>query len=165
MGNTRVRIGIGIGLTAGFLALHVPVAAAAGDSGLDIHSRQTANGSTVTVSTTACGADVTYGKGESEAAGAFHLFGGETKGVLTGEFTVPDGTSTGTDTVVVKCPPRIMMTDSYELSTRQPDGAVEAGFGDAGLKAPQLALGAALVAAAATGVLVRRRHRSNANVT
>ncbi|MFI1507922.1 sortase [Streptomyces sp. NPDC020597] len=163
MGNTRV--GIGIGLMAGFLALQVPVAAAAGDSGLDIHSRQTANGSTVTVSTTACGADVTYGKGESEAAGAFHLFGGETKGVLTGEFTVPEGASTGSDTVVVKCPPRIMMTDSYELPTRRPDGAVEAGFGDAGLKAPQLTLGAALVAAAAAGVLVRRRHRSNTNVT
>lgn len=165
MGNTRVGIGIGIGLMAGFLALQVPVAAAAGDSGLEIHSRQTANGSTVTVSTTACGADVTYGKGESETAGAFHLFGGETKGVLTGEFTVPEGASAGTDTVVVKCPPRIMMTDSYELATRRPDGAVEAGFGDSGLKAPQLTLGAALVAAAATGVLVRRRHRSNTNVT
>ncbi|MCX5264792.1 sortase [Streptomyces sp. NBC_00199] len=155
VGNTRV--GIGIGLVAGILALQVPVAAAAGDSGLDIRSRQTAEGSTVTVSTTACGPE-TYGKGESEAAGAFHLFGGETKGVLTGEFTVPEGTST--DTVMVKCPPRIMITDSYRLPTRRPDGAVEAGFGDTGEGASQLALGAALVGAAAAGMLVRRRHRA-----
>jgi hypothetical protein len=161
VGSTRVGIGIGIGLMAGFMALQVPVAAAAGDSGLDIRSRQTAGGTTVTVSTTACGADVTYGKGQSEAAGAFHLFGGETKGVLTGEFTVPEGATSGTDTVVVKCPPRIMITDSYRLPTRRPDGAVEAGFGDAGLKAPQLVLGAALVAASAAGVLVRKRHRSH----
>ncbi|MGW7166755.1 sortase [Streptomyces sp. NPDC054884] len=163
MGNARVGVGIGIGmgLMAGLLALQVPVAAAAGDSGLDIRARQTAHGFTVTVSTTACGADVTYGKGESEAAGAFHLFEGERKGVLTGEFTVPEGASPGTDTVTVKCPPRIRITDSYRLPTRRPDGAVEAGFGDTGQAAPQLALGAALVAAAAAGMLVRRPRRAN----
>ncbi|KUO09919.1 sortase [Streptomyces sp. DSM 15324] len=160
MGITRV--GIGIGLTAGALALQIPGAAAAGDSGLDI--RQSAHGSTVTVSTTACGAE-TYGKGESELAGAFHLFAGPRKGVLTGEFTLPEGTSAGTDTVTVKCPPRIKLTDSYELAVRDPDGAVEAGFGPAGNTAPQLALGAALVAAAAAGGLVRMRHRSGARRT
>ncbi|MDX5570209.1 sortase [Streptomyces sp. ID05-04B] len=161
MGITRV--GIGIGMMAGFLALQVPVAAAAGDSGLDIRPRQTAHGFTVTVSTTACGAGVTYGKGESETAGAFHLFAGESTGVLTGEFTVPESASPGTDTVTVKCPPRIRITDSYQLPTRRPDGAVEAGFGDTGQQATQLALGAALVAAAAAGALVRRRRRPNAN--
>ncbi|MFD9435700.1 sortase [Streptomyces sp. NPDC060002] len=157
------RVGIGIGLMAGFLALQIPVAAAAGDSGLDISSRQTAQGSTVTVSTTACGADVTYGKGESEVAGAFHLYEGESKGVLTGEFTVPEGSSPSTDTVTVKCPPRIRITDSYRLPTHQPDGAVEAGFGHPGQTSTQLALGAALVAAAAAGGLVRMRHRSSSN--
>ncbi|WP_460060963.1 sortase [Streptomyces sp. YKOK-I1] len=160
MGITR--IGIGIGLTAGALALQIPVAAAADDSGLDI--RQGAHGSTVTVtvSTTACGTE-TYGKGESELAGSFHLFPGASKGVLTGEFTLPEGTSADTDTVTVKCPPRIKITDSYELAAREPDGAVEAGFGPAGNTAPQLALGAALVAAAAAGGLVRMRHRSGAH--
>ncbi|MEU1180160.1 sortase [Streptomyces sp. NPDC005820] len=158
MGITHV--GIGIGLMAGALALQVPVAAAVGDSGLDI--RQAAHGSTVTVSTTACGADVTYGKGESEVAGAFHLFEGESKGVLTGEFTLPEGSSADTDTVTVKCPPRIRITDSYQLAARRPDGAVEAGFGPTGSTVPQLALGAALVAAAAAGGLVRMRHRSSA---
>ncbi|MFJ8108271.1 sortase [Streptomyces sp. NPDC096132] len=154
---------MGIGLMAGALVLQIPVAAAAGDSGLDIRSRQGAHGSTVTVSTTACGADVTYGKGQSEVAGAFHLFEGESKGVLTGEFTVPEGSSSGTDTVTVKCPPRIRITDSYQLGAHQPDGAVEAGFGPTGNTAGQLALGAALVAAAAAGSLVRMRHRSNMN--
>ncbi|WP_416981214.1 sortase [Streptomyces sp. T028] len=158
MGITRV--GIGIGLIAGALALQIPVAAAAGDPGLDI--RQGAHGSTVTVSTTACGADVTYGKGESELAGAFHLFEGASKGVLTGEFTVPEGSSAGTDTVTVKCPPRTRITDSYELTARRPDGAVEAGFGPAGNTATQLALGAALITAAAAGALVRMRHRPSA---
>ncbi|WP_133916099.1 sortase [Streptomyces sp. NBC_00582] len=157
MGITHV--GIGIGLMAGALALQIPVAAAAEDSGLDI--RQGAHGSTVTVSTTACGPDVTYGKGESELAGAFHLFEGDRKGVLTGEFIVPEGSSAGTDTVTVKCPPRIKITDSYQLTARRPDGAVEAGFGPAGNTGPQLALGAALIAAAAAGGTVRMRHRSS----
>ncbi|MFE7931264.1 sortase [Streptomyces sp. NPDC057456] len=161
MGSTRV--GFSIGLMAGFLALQIPVAAAAGDSSLDIRPHLTSHGSTVTVSTTACGADVTYGKGESEAAGAFHLFEGESKGVLTGEFTVPEGSSPGTDTVTVKCPPRTRITASYQLPTRQPDGAVEAGFGDTGREVPQLALGAALVAAAAAGGLVRMRRRTSSN--
>ncbi|WP_340384623.1 sortase [Streptomyces sp. SS7] len=153
---------IGIGLTAGALALQIPVAAAAGDSGLVI--RQSANGSTVTVSTTACGEE-TYGKGESELVGAFHLFAGPRQGELTGEFTLPEGTPAGTDTVTVKCPPRIKMTDSYEIAAREPDGAVEAGFGPAQDTAPQLALGAALVVAAAAGGLVRMRHRSGARRT
>lgn len=157
MGKTHV--GIGIGLMVGALTLQVPIAAAAGDSGLDISTRQGASGSKVTVSTTACGAE-TYGKGESELAGSFHLFAGDTKGVLTGEFTVPEGASASTDSVTVKCPPRVKITASYQLTADRPDGAVEAGFGDDGNTAPQLALGGALVAAAAGGWLVRMRHRS-----
>ncbi|MFF3934958.1 sortase [Streptomyces phaeofaciens] len=162
MGNTRV--GIGIGLVVGALALQVPVAAA-DDSGLDIRSRQGAHGATVTVSTTACGEE-TYGKGESEVAGSFHLFEGRSKGVLTGEFTVPEGSSLPvTDTVVVKCPPRVKITDSYELTAHRPDGAVEAGFGATEATGPQLALGGALIAAAGAGWLVRVRHRSNAKAS
>ncbi|MFF3849269.1 sortase [Streptomyces sp. NPDC002328] len=159
MRNTH--FGVGIGLVVGALALQIPVAAAADDSGLDIRSRSGSPGSTVTVSTTACGEDVTYGKGESEVAGAFHLFEGASKGVLTGKFTVPEGTLPDTDTVTVKCPPRIKMTDTYDLSAPRPDGAVEAGFGDAQGSTGQLALGGALVAAAAAGWMVRARHRSN----
>ncbi|MFE0451773.1 sortase [Streptomyces sp. NPDC058914] len=163
MRNTRV--GVGIGLVVGALVLQIPAAAAADDSGLDIRSGNGSPGSTVTVSTEACGADVTYGKGESEVAGSFHLFEGESKGVLTGRFTVPEGASPGTDTVTVKCPPRTRVTDTYELSAARPDGAVEAGFGDSKDTTPQLALGGALIAAAAAGWMVRLRQRAQRDRT
>ncbi|MFD5269024.1 sortase [Streptomyces sp. NPDC058335] len=163
MGYTHV--GVGIGLLVGGLALQIPAAAAAGDSSLDIRARAGSPGSTVTVSTAACGESVTYGKGESEVAGAFHLFEGERKGVLTGHFTVPAGTEATTDTVTVKCPPRVKLTDSYSLTARQPNGAVEAGFGDTDSTAPHLAVGGVLIAAGAAGWLVRVRNRSHAQRT
>ena len=158
------HVGVGIGLVVGVLVLQVPVAAAAGDSGLDIRSRPGSSGSTVTVSTTACGAE-TYGKGESEVAGAFHLFEGERKGVLTGQFVVPEGTEVTSDSVTVKCPPRVKLTDSYTLTARRPHGAVEAGFGVADSTAAQLAVGGVLMAAGGAGWLVRARHRSQVNRT
>ncbi|MGV9555300.1 LPXTG cell wall anchor domain-containing protein [Streptomyces sp. NPDC003522] len=157
------HVGVGIGLVAGALTLQIPAAAAADDSNIHIRSRTAPSGSTVVVSTDACGADVTYGKGESEVAGSFHLFEGARKGVLTGRFTVPAGTGTVTDTVTVKCPPRIRLTKSYTLTAGRPNGAVEAGFGDTGSTAPQLALGGALLAAGAAGWLVRARRRSPVN--
>ncbi|MGX1267388.1 sortase [Streptomyces phaeoluteigriseus] len=163
MGNTHV--GVGIGLVVGALALQVPAAVAVGDPSLDIRTRAGSPSSTVTVSTAACGASVTYGKGQSEVAGAFHLFEGEEKGVLTGQFTVPAGTEATTDTVTVKCPPRVKLTDSYTLTARQPDGAVEAGFGDTDSTAPHLAVGGVLIAAGAAGWLVRVRNRSRAQGT
>ncbi|MEV6617263.1 LPXTG cell wall anchor domain-containing protein [Streptomyces sp. NPDC051051] len=162
MRNTHV--GVGIGLMVGALTLQIPVAAA-DDSSLHIRSRAGSSGSTVTVSTEACGADVTYGKGESELAGSFHLFEGERKGVLTGRFTVPEGAGAATDTVIVKCPPRIKLTESYTLTAGRPNGAVEAGFGSGDSTASQLALGGALLAAGAAGWLVRARRRSPANRT
>lgn len=156
-------VGVGIGLVLGVLALQAPAAVAADDSGIDIHPWTASPGSTVTVSTTACGPGVTYGKGQSEAGGSFHLFKGDRAGELTGRFKVPEGKASGTDTVTVKCPPRIKITEEYEITGRQPNGAVEAGFGDAEDSDTQLALGSALIAAAAAGWLVRMRHRSNGN--
>ncbi|MET9505870.1 sortase [Streptomyces sp. NPDC006622] len=161
MGYTHVGVGIGL-VVASALALQAPAAAAADDSSLDIRSRAGAPGSTVTVSTAACGANVTYGKGESEVAGAFHLFEGKRKGVLTGQFTVPEGTDATTDTVTVKCPPRVKLTDSYAITVRRPNGAVEAGFGNNDNTTPHLAVGGVLIAAGAAGWLVRVRNRSHA---
>lgn len=158
MRNTHV--GIGIGLIAGVLALQSPAAAAAGDSGVHIRPGQATPGSTVTVSTTACGTE-TYGKGVSEVGGNFHLLAGDRKGVLTGQFVIPAGTDPGTDTVTVKCPPRIKITETYEIATARPNGAVEAGFGDADDRGTQLALGSALLAAGAAVGLVRVRRRSH----
>ncbi|WP_367320081.1 sortase [Streptomyces sp. HUAS ZL42] len=160
MRNTHV--GVGLGLVAGVLALQSPAAAAAGDSEVHIRPGTASPGSTVTVSTTACGPDVTYGKGESAVGGNFHLFGGDRKGVLTGEFQIPEGTQASTDTVTLKCPPRIKITQTYSISNRLPNGAVAAGFGDAEDTDAQLALGGALLAAATAGGLVKMRRRSHA---
>lgn len=161
MRNTHV--GVGVGLAIGVLVLLSPAAAAAGDSGLDIRPGNASPGSTVTVSTTACGPDVTYGKGESEAGGPFHLFEGDHEGELTGEFQIPEDGSPDSDTVTVKCPPRTKVTDTYQITGREPNGAVEAGFGDAKDTDTPVAVGGALLAAAAAGCLVRMRRRSHGN--
>ncbi|MDQ0938950.1 sortase [Streptomyces sp. V1I1] len=159
MRNTRV--GVGIGLVLGALCLSAP-AAVADDAGIHIRPGNVSPGSKVTVSTKACGPDVTYGKGESEAGGAFHLFEGDSKGVLTGEFEVPEGTDPGSDKVTVKCPPRIKITDTYQVSDHEPKGAVDAGFGPATDRGTQFALGGALLAGAAAVGVVRRRRRLSA---
>ncbi|AVZ74236.1 sortase [Streptomyces lunaelactis] len=151
------RVGVGIGLVVGALVLSVPAAVAADDSGIRIRPGNASPGSTVTVSTTACGKE-TYGKGESEAGGAFHLFAGDRAGVLTGQFQVPEETGPGIHAVTVKCPPRVKVTDTHEITARTPSGAVDAGFGTDG-KGTQLALGGALLAGAAAGAVVRMRRR------
>jgi hypothetical protein len=156
----NTHAGIGIGLVIGALALQVPAAAAVGDSSLRINPGSALPGSTVTVTTTACGPDVTYGKGESAAGGQFHLFQGDRKGVLTGEFQVPGGGKPGIDTVTVKCPPRIKITDTYQIVGQSPYGGVKAGFGDVEDSQTYVAVGGGLITAAAAGALVRMRRRS-----
>lgn len=117
MRNTRV--GVGIGLALGALGLSASAAVAAGASDIDIQPGKASPGTKVIVSTKACGPDVTYGKGESKAGGAFHLFEGESKGELTGEFELPEGTKPGSDTVTLKCPPRIKVTDTYQITDHE----------------------------------------------
>ncbi|WP_406271084.1 sortase [Streptomyces sp. NBC_00191] len=155
------RVGAGIGLVVGALALSVPAAAAADGSGIQIRPGKASPGSTITVSTTACGKE-TYGKGEAEAGGAFHLFKGDRAGVLTGQFKIPEETSPGVHGVTVKCPPRIKITDTHLITAGTPGGApsgpVDAGFG-AGDKSTQLALGGVLIAGAAAGGVLRMRRR------
>lgn len=160
--------GIGIGFLLGTVGLSSPAAAAAngptGDPGMHISPRHAAPGSTVTVSTRACGSEV-YGKGESEAGGKFHLLPGDREGVLTGEFKVPGGTATGGYTITLKCPPRVKITGTYWAGTGNPSGAINAGFGAANDKGTQLALGAVLLAGAAVGGAIKmRRPRAGARV-
>ncbi|MFD9036682.1 sortase [Streptomyces sp. NPDC059567] len=129
-----------------------------------INPRKAFPGSTVTVTTSACGKE-TYGKGESEVGGKFHLLPGERKGTLVGEFKVPEDAASGTDTVTLKCPPRIKQTITYHISGR-PNGAVDAGFGWAagaegsGGNGSQLALGALLLGGAVAGGVAHMRRRS-----
>ncbi|MER7952285.1 sortase [Streptomyces sp. NPDC096079] len=124
----RARTGLQVGLIVGAVILSAPTAlAAAGEPDVRISPLDAAPGTTVTVTTTACGKE-TYGKGESEAGGPFHLLPGGRAGELVGEFVVPDGATSGTDTITLKCPPRIKQTVTYRISGR-PHGGVEAGFG------------------------------------
>ncbi|MFI1655775.1 sortase [Streptomyces sp. NPDC020472] len=124
----RARTGLQVGLIVGVVVLSAPTALAApGGSDVRITPLNASPGTTVTVSTTACGKE-TYGKGESEAGGRFHLLPGDRSGVLVGEFVVPEGAASGTDTVTLKCPPRIKQTVTYHISGR-PRGGVDAGFG------------------------------------
>ncbi|WP_406063776.1 sortase [Streptomyces sp. NBC_01077] len=168
-----VRTGTQLALVLSALVLSAPSAVAAPDGGVRVNPGKAAPGTTVTVSTTACGKE-TYGKGESVAGGKFHLLPGDRKGVLVGEFTLPLDAVSGTDTVTLKCPPRIKQTVTYQISGR-PNGAVEAGFGwaatatatataaaDGGDSGSPYALGALLLGGAAAGVLIRMRRRVTA---
>ncbi|MFJ9663150.1 sortase [Streptomyces sp. NPDC101219] len=152
--------GIGIGFLVGVVGLSSPAAAAANgptdDPGMHISPRHAAPGSTVTVSTGACGSEV-YGKGESEAGGKFHLLPGDSEGVLTGGFKVPGGTAAGSYTITLKCPPRVKITGTYWVGTGNPSGAIDAGFGTANDKSTQLAVGAVLLAGAAAGGAIKMR--------
>ncbi|MFD7965347.1 sortase [Streptomyces zaomyceticus] len=161
------RTGPQLALVLGALVLSAPAAAAAPGGEVRVNPGKAAPGTTVTVSTTACGAE-TYGKGESEAGGKFHLLPGDRKGVLVGSFTLPLDAVSGTDTVTLKCPPRIKQTVTYQISGR-PVGAVEAGFGwaagagaDGDDGSGPYALGALLLGGAAAGVLIRTRRRATA---
>ncbi|MFE7587374.1 sortase [Streptomyces gardneri] len=161
------RTGLQLALVA--LVLSASPAVAAPDGDVRVNPGKAAPGTTVTVSTTACGKE-TYGKGESEAGGKFHLLPGDRAGVLVGEFKLPSDAVSGTDTVTLKCPPRIKQTVTYQISG-QPVGAVEAGFGwaagagadaDGGGSGGPYALGALLLGGAAAGVLIRTRRRATA---
>ncbi|WP_328940615.1 sortase [Streptomyces sp. NBC_00250] len=161
------RTGTQLALVLGALVLSAPSAVAAPAGEVQVNPGKAAPGTTVTVSTTACGKE-TYGKGESEAGGKFHLLPGDRKGVLVGEFTLPLDAVSGTDTVTLKCPPRIKQTVTYQISGR-PIGAVEAGFGwaagagaDGDDGGSPYALGALLLGGAAAGVLIRMRRRATA---
>ncbi|PBC70548.1 hypothetical protein BX265_5091 [Streptomyces sp. TLI_235] len=152
------RAAIGSALALGALALSAP-SAAADDSGIRIDPGNASPGSTVTVSTEACGPDVTYGKGESEVGGQFHLFQGDRAGILVGTFEVPADAEPGSSKVTVKCPPRIQVTDTVEIS-RRPSGAVAAGGGGtSGADGARVALGGVLLAGAAAGGAVKVRRR------
>ncbi|MFI2369380.1 sortase [Streptomyces sp. NPDC018833] len=154
------RAGLKIALVFGTLALSAPAATAAEGSDIDISPRNASPGTKVTVSTTACGKE-TYGKGESEAGGKFHLLAGDRAGVLVGEFQIPEDAASGTDTITLKCPPRTKVTGTHQINGR-PSGGVDAGFGDATDNSTQLALGGLLLTGAVAGGVTRMRRRDTA---
>ncbi|MBD0424698.1 sortase [Streptomyces sp. TRM S81-3] len=157
------HMGAGIGLALGALGLQIPVAVAADDSHVRIDPGDGSPGSTVTVSTSDCDPAADYGKGWSEVGGEFHLFAGDEEGVLTGRFTIPEGTGAGTDTITLKCPPRTKVTETYQVTGRTPRGSVSAGFGPGEDSGVALALGGGLLLTATAGGLVWICRRPNDN--
>jgi hypothetical protein len=116
-------------------------------------------GSTVRVSTEACGPDVGYAKGQAEAGGQINLLDGTREGELAGEFTVPDDTADGVYNITVKCPPRTRVETTIEVA-RRPNGSVRGGFGGTdGTDPAEIAIGSVMIAGAVAGgvVLMRRR--------
>ncbi|WP_432250723.1 sortase [Streptomyces sanyensis] len=171
------HVGPQVALIIGALALSAPAAMAAtsepatGESttDVDLSPQSPSPGRTVTVTTSACGKE-TYGKGESEAGGKFHLLEGDRKGVLVGTFKVPENATSGTDTVTLKCPPRIKQTVTYQIDNR-PKGGIDAGRGWAAETgqlddpSPRHTLGGLLLGGAVAGGVTAWRRRSTGTRT
>lgn len=151
-------------------------AADAGAGALEVFPASAGPGATITVNTTACGAD-SGGTGDANAVGAgnFILQPATHQEVVTGEFKLPEGVQPGTHDIAVACDNgataqgTLTVTEgshhpdpvppTHHAPTR-PAGHVKTGVGgSAGPDTTQIAAGAAVLAAAAVGGtwLLRRR--------
>lgn len=164
------------------VALGLTAPAYAGDVGrLEITPATAAPGTTVTVSTTACGPN---GEGLGDAgdldAEDFEVRPGTHKEDATGQFTVPQGTAPGTYTIGVTCDNGKEADGDLEVTAgssssgwakpddgwakpepTKPSGHVQTGVG--GSVRPdtaQIAAGAGVIAAAAVGGVLLMRRRS-----
>ena len=143
-------------------ALASPAAAATSgptsDPGIHFSTRHAAPGATVSVSSTACGSE-TYGKGESEAGGKFHLLAGRPRGRIDRR----NSRCRAAPRPVLHRHPEVpapSQSDGYvPVGTGNPSGAVDAGFGAGNDNGTQLALGAVLLAGAVAGGVIKMRRR------
>jgi len=78
-----------------------------------------------------------------------------------GSFEIPAGTDPGTDTVTVKCPPRVQLTSTYEITVHKPRGSVDAGYGPVETSSAGLAAGGVLIAGGLAGAAIGIRRRSD----
>ncbi|MFI6087041.1 hypothetical protein [Streptomyces sp. NPDC051218] len=172
-------------LTVASAALLAPAAAAtpaAGGGGLEVHPTTVMPGSTVTVSTTACGSDGSAsGDASAVGAGTFTLAPGSDKeyeGSAAGQFKVPPSAQPGTYEIVAKCSGSgadgkqvtgdlvVTITSTAAAHDQQitPKGHVKTGVGGAlGPDPVQTAAGVAALAVAAAGGtwLLHRRARGD----
>ncbi|MEV6396738.1 hypothetical protein AB0M39_18450 [Streptomyces sp. NPDC051907] len=129
---------------------------------LEVHPSTVSPGDLVTVNTTACGRG---GRGVGDAralgAGEFQLEPGTHKEVVVGQFRVPDHAKAGTYGIAVACDNGKTAGGDLVVEHRsEPSGHVRTGVGGSvGPDVTQIAVGAAVLAAAAVGgtVLLRRR--------
>ncbi|MFD8566283.1 hypothetical protein [Streptomyces sp. NPDC057694] len=150
------------------------VPAAASQGGLEVYPATTAPGGTVTVDTTACGAQGTAsGDASAVGAGTFTLAPKAADADSAGRFTVPASAQPGTYEIVARCSGGTLVTGDLIVSlagaggspgAQMPRGHVETGVGGAlGPDPVQTAAGVAALAVAAAGGtwLLHRRARGD----
>lgn len=113
MPTTRV-LG-GVAMAAALIGVTVPSASASDISDAWVTPYYAVPGMRLTVTTTACGRDANYSKGQSEAGGQVNLLPLGRSGLLAGSFRVPKNTRPGWYTVTVRCPPRIQTKASFRV--------------------------------------------------
>ncbi|MET9875810.1 sortase [Actinacidiphila glaucinigra] len=113
MPTTRV-LG-GVAMAAAVIGLTVPNASASDISDAWVTPYYAVPGMRLTVTTTACGPDANYSKGQSEAGGQVNLLPLGRSGLLAGTFRVPKHTRPGWYTVTLRCPPRTQTTASFRV--------------------------------------------------
>ncbi|MGW6055011.1 hypothetical protein [Streptomyces sp. NPDC055189] len=155
-------------------------AAEGAGGGLDVRPGTVMPGSTVTVSTTACGSEgAASGDASAVGAGTFTLASGTQKEKAAGEFKVPPSAQPGTYEIVAKCSGAgadgkevagdLVVTITSTAAAREeqpvaPKGYVKTGVGGAlGPDPVQTAAGVAALAVAAAGGtwLLHRRARGD----
>ncbi|MFE0628418.1 sortase [Streptomyces sp. NPDC058864] len=105
----------GVAMAAAVIGLTVPTASANDISDAWVTPYYAVPGMRLTVTTTACGRDANYSKGQSEAGGQVNLLPLGRSGLLAGTFRVPKHTRPGWYTVTLRCPPRIQTTASFRV--------------------------------------------------
>lgn len=113
MPTTRV-LG-GVATAAAIIGLTVPTASATDVADAWVTPYYAFPGMRLTVTTTACGRDASYSKGQSEAGGQVNLLPVGRRGLLAGTFRVPENTRPGWYTVTLRCPPRTQATTSFRV--------------------------------------------------
>ncbi|MFV0130007.1 hypothetical protein ACLGI4_20255 [Streptomyces sp. HMX112] len=155
------------------VALGAPAAYAGDFEALEVHPSSAAPGTTVTVSTTACGPEDGRGAGDARSLGAgeFELVPGTHEEIVVGRFTLPAHARPGTYAIGVACDNGRSATGDLVVGQgggtdghQQPSGHVATGVGgSAGPDTTRIAAGAAvLVASAAGGAWFLRRRASGA---
>ncbi|MEU4098436.1 sortase [Streptomyces sp. NPDC026673] len=129
MPTTRV-LG-GVATAAAIIGLTVPTASATDVADAWVTPYYALPGMRLTVTTTACGRDASYSKGQSEAGGQVNLLPvGRRSGLLAGSFRVPENTRPGWYTVTLRCPPRTQATTSFRVVRLPRGGFSRSGCGD-----------------------------------
>ncbi|MGW6457349.1 hypothetical protein ACWF94_15750 [Streptomyces sp. NPDC055078] len=170
--RTTARLLTSAALAAATMGLGAHGAHAGDSESLEVFPSTAAPGATITVNTTACGKNG-HGVGDARSLGAgeFHLSPGTHKESVVGEFRIPDGTQSGAYSVSVHCKNGKRASGDVTVEHRggdqsggqqhqQPSGHVQTGVGGSvGPDTTQIAVGVAVLAAAAVGgtLLLRRR--------